>query len=590
LISQLLIKEDAVKRLISKTMLLVQVFVLVTFCPIAWSQTTIPDEAKPGAVQKSLEAPPASPQAPLPEIVVEEDERGFLKGGEGVKFLLKDVTFADNWIFSPEDLKELIRSYLGKNIDVAELANVTGVITKYYKSKGYFLSRAYIPPQTIKDGIVMIRVREGRLGEVIINGNKRFRRDLIRNTLKVIRGEGAVRTADVERALLLLMDYPGLTVKATFKPGERPGTSDIVIDVTEAPVVAGSCDYNNFGSRFVSRDRFGVAASANNLAGRGDALSIRGVFGGEGISKMAYSRLDYIMPLGYSGSRLGMHLHKMHYELVGDLAATEGKGNSEGIGLWYSYPIVRSRNLNWFVDFGFDLKNVSQDILGQQVGKDKVRAASAGTTVQWTDDYNGSNTFNIKGYTGFAGMLGGMDQTYTDTIRQKTDVVFNKLEGQFSRIQSIPYGFVGLFDIRGQYSQYRLPSSEQLSLGGVGTVRGYSASEFSGDSGYSATAELRIPIFGMRDWRWFGKGKTVGETLQLAAFYDWGALQITEALPAEYFQDKISMAGIGVGLRFTYSPHLSFKVDWAKSVGGENPRDDSVKDSGIWYFQAVASF
>jgi hemolysin activation/secretion protein len=263
----------------------------------------------------------------------------------------------------------------------------------------------------------------------------------------------------------------------------------------------------------------------------------------------------------------------------------------KGGGIWFSYPIIRTRNLSWYIDAGFDIKDESEDILSQEIGKDKLRYAHLGTTVQWVDVFNGSNMVSLRGYTGFATMLNGMDQDYKHTIRHDTDVVYNKAEIQVYRIQQLPYGFAALLNGTAQYSPDRLPSSQEISIGGAGTVRGYAQSEFSGDKGLYVNAELRIPLLGLTDLRWrFGERKTVGETLQLAAFYDFGLVRISDPLPGELNYDKSQIGGAGVGLRFTYSPYLRFKVDWAKHVNGENPHDPSDKDNGVWYIQGVISF
>ena len=564
------------------------IIILLAFCPFAWS-ADIPSAAAPGAVEKSLSQPAIKMPTKLPEIVVQEKEGQTLRD-VGVKFQLKSVTFEGNRVVLTDKLKSLVQKYIGQTIEVRTLTEIANMITAYYESKGYFLSKAYVPPQTIKDGEVLIKIREGRLGDIIIKGNNRYNEEGIRNTLKVVRGEGAIRTNDVERALLLLTDYPGLNVKATFAPGDLPGTSDMVIDVKEDRFFNVGVDYDNFGSKFISQNRYGASLNFNNTIAFGDLFSFRGITGDYGPDKLLYGRAEYVIPLGYSGTRMGINYHYMNYKLVKDLEILNAGGESRGVGIWLSHPFYRSRNFNWFGEVGFDAKDVEQTLLSQTVGKDKVRYARIGTTLQWIDALKGSNTIGIRGYQGLASVLDGMNQSYTDTIRIKTDVVYTKVEVDFARIQSLPVDLSLLINAFGQFSGNRLPSSEMLSIGGAGTVRGFAESEFSGDSGYYATAELRIPIYGLRNFRWFGSGKTVGETLQLAAFYDCGEVKITDALASEASRNSIDIQGAGVGLRFTYSPYLRFKVDWAKAIGTQKPLDQNDKDSGVWYIQAALSY
>jgi|TARA_B110000495_G_C22682707_1_gene402879 hemolysin activation/secretion protein len=45
-------------------------------------------------------------------------------------------------------------------------------LTSYYISQGYFLSKAYIPAQKLKDGIIKINIAEGNINKVEVNVNE----------------------------------------------------------------------------------------------------------------------------------------------------------------------------------------------------------------------------------------------------------------------------------------------------------------------------------------------------------------------------------------------------------------------------------
>lgn len=560
---------------------------LVILAGSGWA-AEIPAAGQPGAVEKSIEPQPVQKPSRLPEIKMEEEGVPRLTG-EGIKFQLKSIVFEGNTVFSSEELQKVVAGYIGQTVEVAKLTEIADAITAYYAKAGYFLTRAYLPPQTIKDGTVLIRIREGRLGEIIIEGNKRYSSALINNTLKIIRERGAVCTEDVERGLLLLMDYPALTVKATFKAGKQPGTTDIVLTVTEGRPFDFALDYDNFGSRFVSGDRFGATLSVYDTIAEGDALSLRGVTGSTGVDGLFYGRAEYVLPLGYKGTRLGVFYTHLQYELGQSLASLDASGRSDGGGIWMNHPLMRSRNYNWFVEGGFDANDVTQKVAGQTSGKDNIRNAHLGTTFQWLDSFDGSNTVSARYYRGFAGVLGGTERGTADTIRINTEMAYNKVEGSLARIQRLPVGFSLLLNGHGQWSNDRLPSSEEFHLGGAGTVRGYAQGERSGDTGLAATAELRIPVLGLQDKRWFGR--TVGDTFQFAVFYDYGKVWITDAAQnGEQADDNLDMAGAGAGIRLAFTPYVRFKLDWAKSVGGTDPLDKSDKDSGIWTAQLILSF
>src|SRR5262249_51160455 len=70
------------------------------------------------------------------------------------------------------------------------------------------LSRAIVPPQDIEGGRIRIRVIEGRITDIVVNG-ERAARFGVRKVLAPIAAEHPSRRATMERALLLGNDLPG---------------------------------------------------------------------------------------------------------------------------------------------------------------------------------------------------------------------------------------------------------------------------------------------------------------------------------------------------------------------------------------------
>ena len=306
-----------------------------------------------------------------------------------------------------------------------------------------------------------------------------------------------------------------------------------------------------------------------------------GVYGAEGEAGILYGRLDYSIPLGYTGTRFGLYASVMEYKLGEELEDLEAGGASQAAGLWFSRPFIRSRLLNLWMDAGFEAKNISQDIFDEEVNKDRVRSAWLGATLQKVDNLisGGFTTVDVRAFQGFSRILDGQASDDPDFIRLETDIVFTKFLGTVTRVQRFPYGVLAILSATGQYSSSRLPSSEQLHIGGAGTVRGYSQSEYSGDKGYFGTIELRVPLI-----------NTDKLALQLAAFADYGRVLINDKLPGEDELDGVHIAGAGAGIRFTFTPYLKLQVDWAKHIGGEVPLDDEADSKGVWYFQLIISY
>ena len=75
--------------------------------------------------------------------------------------------------------------------------------------------------------------------------------------------------------LLELNELMGVEVTTVLKPGDLPGTSDLVMDVTESRPYTVSFDSDNFGSRYTGPVRFGLSMSYANIFTLGDQFATR---------------------------------------------------------------------------------------------------------------------------------------------------------------------------------------------------------------------------------------------------------------------------------------------------------------------------
>jgi hemolysin activation/secretion protein len=116
---------------------------------------------------------------------------------------------------------------------LAELEEIAGLVTAEFGDRGYTLARAYIPAQDIQDGIVEIVVVEGKVGEIIVKGNKNYSTDFIKRGFTPVVEQSVIKHSSLEKSLLLLNEYPDLKLKATLEAGKEPGTTDIVATVED---------------------------------------------------------------------------------------------------------------------------------------------------------------------------------------------------------------------------------------------------------------------------------------------------------------------------------------------------------------------
>ncbi len=71
-----------------------------------------------------------------------------------------------------EDLLESIRLAHPDGFTIGELQEAANAVTDFYRKSGLIFAVAFIPVQTVEDGVVTVEVLEGYLGDVNTEGNK----------------------------------------------------------------------------------------------------------------------------------------------------------------------------------------------------------------------------------------------------------------------------------------------------------------------------------------------------------------------------------------------------------------------------------
>ena len=175
-------------------------------------------------------------------------------------------------IFSPEELKSITEPLEGRSVTLEELQEAAKTITRLYLEKGYITSRAIVPKQEVQDGTVEIRVIEGSIAEIQIEGNNRVSDRYIRKRLE-LGTDTPVRVDRIEERLQLLKASPLIdSIEANLQPAPGEGQSSLVVEVDEAnPFVIGA-NLDNYETVSTGAERIGATLGYLNLTGNGDSF------------------------------------------------------------------------------------------------------------------------------------------------------------------------------------------------------------------------------------------------------------------------------------------------------------------------------
>ena len=136
-------------------------------------------------------------------------------------------------------------------------------------------------------------------------------------------------------------------------------------------------------------------------------------------------------------------------------------------------------------------------------------------------------------------------------------------------------------DLRGQYANQNLLSSEQMSVGGYSTVRGYAERQLNGDSAIIFNGELRS-----KEWHFFSIDKKNRDSFQILGFYDYGIAYAHKTTSGEKHSQFIQ--SIGPGLRYYFNPYVTARLDLGFQL--KNLKGISHDQHHKWHFGCVASY
>ena len=333
----------------------------------------------------------------------------------------------------------------------------------------------------------------------------------------------------------------------------------------------------NTGNDYTGKSRLVLGYVDNNLSGKQDLFGLTAVTSPDKMDKMLQLGAFYRVLLpkqgdsmyftaSYADSKLGI---VQEYPGYGSLSA---KGKGYAVGSHYVHNVRLLPNEKANVDFGLDYtsykNNIDLNTLGgTEPHHTKVNALKASLT------WNQSKSLENQAWAysvGISQNLKGDKEDY-QLARYGSEDKFTILTGSFNykvKTKSDWRLFVRAF---GQYTNDDLVYPEQMSLGGMYTVRGFKQDIIQGDKALCGKLEIYTPEF--------------AKNQRLLAFYDIGTVKNNHLNAGELSSETIS--GAGIGWRYTDSKNnLSIGLDYGFAL--KEPGFDA--DNGRGYFSVMKKF
>ncbi|MDE2456850.1 MAG: ShlB/FhaC/HecB family hemolysin secretion/activation protein [Burkholderiales bacterium] len=465
--------------------------------------------------------------------------------------------FDGNTLLGDAQLAPAVARFVGRPVDFAQLQQAAAAVAALYRDAGWIV-RSYLPQQQVVGGLVTIRIVEARFGtpQVSVDDARRVSAArLVRIVQAQVPTGKPVQAAALDRAILLVRDLPGIEAQASLRAGANDRDTDLVLKVSDRPPAEGRIAVDNAGPRATGAARVLAHLGLESPSGHSERINADAALS----SGSRYLWLDASMPAGSQGWRLGLAAWELNYRLgTPEFAALDAHGSAGDLGARASYPVVRARSRNLYLNLGADHKRFDNRSAGTTSSRYRSDALTLGLAGNRFDDWAGGGATNAQA-TLVAGRLdlAGSPNQAADAATARTAGAYTKLQLSLSRLQTISETLSAYAALSLQAASKNLDSSEMFYLGGAQGVRAYPVNEGSGSGGELLNLELR---------------RVLPAGFALTGFIDWGCVRVhvDAGFAGATAPNRYCLKGGGATLAWQAGPGTGIGLTWAHRLG-HNP-------------------
>jgi hemolysin activation/secretion protein len=469
-------------------------------------------------------------------------------------FDLLELEVEGNTVLSTLEIEKAVYPFLGPDKTIKDVEAARTALEKLYHQRGYLTVLVDIPEQQVKEGVVRLRVTEGRVEQLRIVGNRYFSRGYIRAKVPAL-GAGIVPNfPEVQKQLSQLARTPDRQVTPILRAGETPGTVEVDLKVDDRLPLHGGVELNNRQSPDTEPLRAQAFLRYDNLWQREHSIALQYLTSPQDTTQVRALSGTYVMPLPDSNNVLALYgvRSRSNVAAIGDLTVL---GNGDIVGLRAILPLKSLAAYYHSLTLGIDYKDFEQAVGFPGAAPTNTPITYVPVSLQYSGTYTGMRGTTQMVATASAaprGMFGNDDEDFEQN-RFKARASWFILRGELSREQVLGRHLTLYGKLGGQLASQPLIQQEQYVAGGVDSVRGFLEAEAAGDDAWFGRLELRSPGV--------VQGTPLIADLTLFGFVDGTSLHLQEPLPGQI--SHFNLYSAGVGLRAKSPQRLDASLDLA---------------------------
>lgn len=501
---------------------------------------------------------------PLPAPVQSAPDADSAVPGAELRFIAGDIVLENGFADLDDAVTIKLAQASGRRLTVGELLALASDVEAMHAQAGFLLARVVVPPQNIVDhGRVRLVLVDGHIDEIGAEAVPERHRAATVAVLEHLIGRKRLRTADIERALLIAGGLAGLKLTSALAAGDAPGTTRLILAGT-ARLLSGAVSVDNRQGESVGN--WGVTGSValNSLFGRGEQIygSVSSPTELSTITAtdppMRVTGFGAVIPVGVDG--LTINPEYTQTRTFGDegLGAPTSRGQLQRVSLRVGYPIrwTRAESLNFNTTLEMLDETTELVDFSTLLWHDRYLAVRPG--LEW--QFWATPELHLSSSLVLSQGLGGRDRedaerTGTPLSRLGGSPYFTHLNLNLDATRQLASDLALHVNLRAQTSfGQAMLQNERFSLDGTRAVSAFASGPFRVDEGATLRAELQrsLPI------------ELDSRTLVLSPYVFAAAGYGVTRRPTILEPDDVMAGGLGVGVRSGFA----LFDDWTSNTLG----------------------
>lgn len=455
---------------------------LQSSCVVA--QVTL-DRADPAIIERTLPQQRAAKPGPvIPTAVAQVDfaTRAPITG------VVRAITIDGQDQMPVAAFAGAITPFVGQEMNAADLTRLAGAVADVGRTKGFPFATATIAAQSLVNGVLRVTLDLGRIDAVRVIGARNIVADEIL-ARALVNGHG-VRRADLERAIALVGDLPGVRVTSTRYV--RQDGFGILLVTIEQDRASAYLQLDNRGSEEVGPIRSTLLASVRGLAQPADELAAIIAQTPFQPSEFTFLRGRYTASIDRAGTTMSVSASVARSNPGAALKALDVIGRSADSAASIQHPLIRGRARSLWLSAEFRASGTDQRLARQRLRRDRLTTLT-GAVSGASQVAGGVARGEVTTVVGLP-LAGTTREGARFASRSDGDARFVTAGYSVDWTAKLGKPFSLVMASAGQIASRPLLAAAEMGLGGPLFGRGYDYSERTGDQGIAGSVELRADV------------------------------------------------------------------------------------------------